>query len=66
MKLVQTPISYAWLFRQPGRIFKEIGQPVEYEKILPPPEMTSAATLKAIAEKFSQEVFPQVTWIKNN
>ncbi len=41
-------------------LFKEIGEPVEYGKFLPPPEMTPAAAekLKAIAEKYNQEVFP--------
>jgi len=40
--------------------FKEIGQPVEYGKFLPPPEMNpaAAAKLKTIAEKYNQEVFP--------
>ncbi|MEO7045389.1 MAG: cupin domain-containing protein [Ferruginibacter sp.] len=40
--------------------FKEIGQPVEYGKFLPAPEMNPAAAskLKTIAEKYNQEVFP--------
>ena len=41
-------------------LFKEIGQPVEYGKFLPSPEMNpaAAARLKTIAEKYNQEVFP--------
>jgi quercetin dioxygenase-like cupin family protein len=40
--------------------FKEIGQPVDYGKFLPAPEMnpTAAARLKTLAEKYHQEVFP--------
>ncbi|MBC7866368.1 MAG: cupin domain-containing protein [Gloeobacteraceae cyanobacterium ES-bin-316] len=40
--------------------FKEVGEPVEYGKFLPPPIMDEAAGKKmaAIAKKHHQEVFP--------
>ncbi|MET0636949.1 MAG: cupin domain-containing protein [Chitinophagaceae bacterium] len=47
--------------------FKEIGQPVAFEEFLPPPVMdtATAAKLKTIAEKYSQEVFPPDYFEKN-
>jgi quercetin dioxygenase-like cupin family protein len=47
--------------------FKEIGEPVEYGKFLPPPVMNpeTASKLKTIAEKYNQEVFPPNYFDKN-
>ena len=42
------------------KFFEEIGQPVEWQSFLPPPEMTPEAEkhLKEVAQKYGQTLFP--------